>query len=685
MRNFLAFWLILLAAFHATLHAEEGKWTPQQVLQLDPAWLKQQGLQLPVSRLWDPQRGTGLLAAAVAVPGCSAAFVSATGLVLTNHHCLFSLIQEHSRSDRDLITNGFLARTREEELPGKTMRVTVPRRFTDVTKDIEFAAAALNDDSARSKAIEAKQKELVALCERTPGARCNVAIFDGGLQYTLIETFELTDIRLVYAPPRAIGEFGGEIDNFRWPRHVGDFSLARAYKDGRPYTPEFFFPIAKKDVEPNDFVMLMGYPGRTFRSLTAEEMTNERRFRFEMVKEVYGEWIELLEQTTKGSEQGTIAVATQLKSLNNSHTNAQGQLEGLDRGKLIEKQKANDDAVIAWAQNKTDFSSSLAAKRELNTLAETRSKTGAHDYLLSAIPAGSLALKHATFLVRLSTERRKADAQREPGYQERDWARQRALLERDQKSLFQPADQAILDSWLKRARKENIAAAQHVADAASLYSSSKIADLTDRLKMFEETPEQLHARHDSMLEFAFSLEEELQALKKSVEARDGAVTRLRPAWRKAVIAHAGKPVAPDANSTLRVSFAHIKGYSPRDGVFFTPKTTLAGMIEKHSNEEPFVVPESIRKAAAAARANQIPLNFLADADTTGGNSGSPVVNARGELVGLNFDRVWENVANDFGYNPEVARNISVDIRFFEWLLRDVQHANELLSELGLKN
>ena len=126
MRNFLAFWLILLAAFHATLHAEEGKWTPQQVLQLDPAWLKQQGLQLPVSRLWDPQRGTGLLAAAVAVPGCSAAFVSATGLVLTNHHCLFSLIQEHSRSDRDLITNGFLARTREEELPGKTKQLAVP-------------------------------------------------------------------------------------------------------------------------------------------------------------------------------------------------------------------------------------------------------------------------------------------------------------------------------------------------------------------------------------------------------------------------------------------------------------------------------------------------------------------------------------------------------------------------------
>src|SRR5258708_13955276 len=233
---------VLFFTIVAAAVASEGKWTPQQVLEIDPAWLKQQGLQLPVSRLWDNKRGTGLLAATVAVPGCSAAFVSAEGLVLTNHHCLFSLIQEHSSPQRDLITNGFIARSREEELPGKTMRVNVPRRFTDVTKQVAAAIPAGVSDLERSKAIEAKQKSLVAECERTPGARCSVGIFDGGLQYTLIESFELNDIRLVYAPPRAIGEFGGEPDNFRWPRHVGDFSMALAYKDGKPYKPEFYFP-----------------------------------------------------------------------------------------------------------------------------------------------------------------------------------------------------------------------------------------------------------------------------------------------------------------------------------------------------------------------------------------------------------------------------------------------------------
>jgi hypothetical protein len=676
--------LIALAlASVAPLRAEEGKWTPQQVLQLDAGWLKRQGLQLPVSRLWNPQRGTGLLAAAVAVPGCSAAFVSATGLILTNHHCLFSLIQEHSRPDRDLIASGFLARTRSEELPGQTMRVTVPRRFTDVTRDVEAAAAPLTDDTARAKAIEDRQKSLVAACERTPGSRCSVAAFDGGLQYTLVETFELTDVRLVYAPPRAVGEFGGEADNFRWPRHVGDFAVARAYKDGKPFVPEFFFPIARKDVEPGDFVMVMGYPGRTFRSLTADEMANERRFRFEMARDVYGEWIAALERVTRGDAQGTISVAAQLKSLNNSHTNAQGQLEGLGRGRLIERQRANDEAVSAWAQGQPAFASSLAAKRELDGLAAVRRATGVHDYLLTVIPNGALALKHAAFLVRLAKERQKPDAERAPNYQARDWARQRAALERDQHNFFQPADEALFASWLARARQEHVAAAERVGDAASLYRGSTVTNLAERLKMFDETPEQLRARHDWFLDFAFALDDELRTFEKAAEARDGAVARLRPVWRRAVIAHAGAPVAPDANATLRVSFAHVKGYSPRDGVRYTPKTTLAGMLEKHSGEEPFAVPEFIRQAAATADASRVPLDFLSDADTTGGNSGSPVVNGRGELVGLNFDRVWENVANDFGYNPDVARNISVDIRFLEWLLRDVQHADLLLSELGL--
>jgi hypothetical protein len=177
-----------------------------------------------------------------------------------------------------------------------------------------------------------------------------------------------------------------------------------------------------------------------------------------------------------------------------------------------------------------------------------------------------------------------------------------------------------------------------------------------------------------------------------VERKDrweGTVLRLRPEWRRAVIAHAGKPVAPDANGTLRASFAHVKGYAPRDGIWFVPQTTLRGLVAKHNDAEPFDVPEPVLEAAAAGRLGRwkdsrlgdVPVNFLADGDTTGGNSGSPVVNGKGELVGMNFDRVWENVANDFGYNPDVARNISVDVRYLLWMLEEVEKATELLKEL----
>lgn len=678
-----AFYSSVLAVilFAPNLVAGEGKWTPQQVLQLDPASLQRQGLQIPVSRLWDPARGTGLLAATVNIGGCSAGFVSPTGLILTNHHCLFSLVQEHSRPDRDLITNGFLARSLAEELPGKTTRVTVPRKFTDVTKDVESAVPGSADDLGRNKAIDAKQKALVSECETKPGARCRVAVFDGGLQYVLIESFELSDVRLVYAPPRAIGEYGGETDNWMWPRHTGDFSVARAYLNGKPYQPEFYFPVSTAGVKPGDFVMVLGYPGRTVRSLTSAEMAGQRDYYFTLRAEVYGEWIRLLEETTRGDARGAIAVASTLKSLNNVAKNAQGQLAGLKRGRIIEKQAQLEKRVLAWARQRPAYASAVEAKQELDALSARRAATAVRDFLLTSITNGPIALRQATQLVRAAQERTKPDMERETEYMQRELPRLRDRLERDQKSYFEKADKAVLSSWLRRMQASGQSPLTAPVDVDSVYANTKVTDLAERLKMFGETTEQLKARHDAMLDLAFALEPALLALRQDNKQQEGAVARLRPAWRRAVIAQAGKPVAPDANSTLRVSFAHVKGYVPRDGVIYTPQTTLAGMLEKHTGEEPFNVPAAVRDAAARLDAAKVPLNFLADADTTGGNSGSPTVNGRGELVGLNFDRVWENVANDFGYNPDIARNVNVDIRFFLWLLRDVEKADGLLKEL----
>ena len=680
--------LTLLLA--STLVAAEGKWTPQQVLELDPQWLKAQGLELPPQRLWDPQRGTGLLAAAINVGGCSAGWISSGGLFVTNHHCLFGVLQEHATPENDIIANGFLARSRDAELRSRTVRITLPRRFTDVTAEVLAAIPKKATDAERYAAIERKSNEIVAACEKQPGARCKVAAHDGGVQYVLQEMTELPDVRLVYAPPRAVGEFGGEIDNWMWPRHTGDFAIGRAYVDGKPFRPEFFFPLAAKGAEPGDFVMVLGYPGTTYRALTAAEM-EERHAWFASRASVYRDWIRILEEAARGSSEGEIAVADIVKTLANRQKNGEGQLAGFRRGSILEKQREADRTVLEWVR-KNGRAGAVAAWEGLAAMAAEQKKTAERDFLLEHLrmtpaalaPTGPKALVFAVAVARSALQRQKADAERDPVFMERVIGRVRDRLERDQKSVYVPADKAHLADFVRRARAlpegQSIPALERLGSLDELYAGTKLLDLAERLKMLGETPAQLRARKDPLVELGFALNAEIDALAARKNRWEGTISRLRPDWRRAVVAHAGRPVAPDANATLRVSFAHVKGYSPRDGVFYTPQTTLRGVVDKHTDAEPFDVPEAV--LAAAPGDLDLPVNFLADADTTGGNSGSPVVNGRGELVGVNFDRVWENVANDFAYNPDVARNVSADVRYLLWMLRDVAKATELLEELG---
>ena len=223
-------------------------------------------------------------------------------------------------------------------------------------------------------------------------------------------------------------------------------------------------------------------------------------------------------------------------------------------------------------------------------------------------------------------------------------------------------------------------------------TASRVFDLATRKAMFDERPDALRARKDPLLDLGLALDAERLAVKARRDAASGATLRLRPAWRRAVIAEAGHPVAPDANSSLRVTFGRVEGYTPREGLTATPQTTLAGVMQKHTGEDPFDVPAKVRDAFPASRNSrwsaaalgQVPVDFLATCDTTGGNSGSPTIDGQGRLVGVNFDRVWENVANDFGYNPEIARNVNADIRYLLWLLDDVEKATELLKELGVR-
>jgi hypothetical protein len=686
--------------------AGEGKWTPQQVLELGQDWVREQGFELPLERLWDEEKGGGLLANAILLPGCSASFVSAEGLLITNHHCVVEILQQHATPEANLLRDGYLARSRAEELRATAYPIQVPAAFRDVTAEVWGAVPADADDLGRFRAVEAKGKALVAECEGKPSARCTFAVFDGGLSFTLTEFRKLDDVRLVYAPPERVGNFGGEIDNWMWPRHSGDFSLLRVYDGDEPYRPEYWSPVSTEGVRDGDAVAVLGYPGRTYRSWIADEMAERAERYFPTRRDLYVEWIRILQEEGERSPEVEIAVADDLRTLENRRKNADGQIAGLQRGRILEKQRAAEERVKAWAAARPDGPAALEAHAELTRLNEERLATWERDFLLDEAARGAWGLRWPLLIARRSSEGVKPDAEREPGYMERDLPLLRDRLRRDQKRYEEAADRRLFRSWVEHAlalpARERLApidelfagaeGAELDRRIAGLYEASPVFDLDVRLAMFEQTPDELGARGDPLLDLGFAVDAERVALKARRDARGGAILRLRPAWRRAVVGEAGRPVAPDANRSLRVTVGRVAGYSPRDAVVMLPHTTLAGVIAKHTGEEPFDVPVRIREAWEKERFGRwidpelgsVPIGILADCDTTGGNSGSPVIDGRGRLVGVNFDRVWENVANDFGYNPEIARNVSVDVRYMLWILDQVEGAEELLAELGVE-
>ncbi len=712
-------WTILAVAClmaSPPLHAVAGKWTPEQLLEHDPAWLEELGLELPAAELWDLESG-GLLEAIVKVGGCSAGLVSADGLIATNHHCVFSMLQEHSTPERDLIAGGFLAENREDELHGVGTRVTIPHRFTDVTAEIEAAADSAMDDGERYRAIDRRIKELIAECEKQPFRHCEVAADDDGVAYRLVESLEFPDVRLVYAPPRTVGEFGGDVDNWMWPRHTGDFSLVRVWADedgapathsrsNRPYRPRRFLRVAREGVKKGSFVMVAGYPGKTYRSLVAAEMEERAERWFPGRARLLRHWHDIMEAAGDGDERARILLAGRVKSLANREKNARGQVSAVKRGALLEKKRNVERRVTAWAAERPEHRAAAAAYLELGRLVETRAATWQRDFLLEHTGYGPKALDLALRLTRWAMEREKPDLDRHRDYQERHREKLLDSQRRDQKRLHPPTEALLLTDFLHRLTTlpedqrmpvvEKLLAGggdnQQIGPRVEkMLAGTKIFELETRLAMFEESVEQLRRRRDPLIDLALDLNGEILAIENQEHLVAGAVSRLRPLWRRTLRAFLDRPIDPDANRTLRVSLAHVEGYRPRDAVWLEPQTTLAGVVEKHTGKKPFNAPAAVLDAAARAAGSRwadaelgdLPICFLATGDTTGGSSGSPVLNGKGELVGLNFDRVWENVANDFGYNPEIARNVSVDVRYLLWMLEGIEkpRSKVLLEEL----
>ncbi|TAH37412.1 MAG: S46 family peptidase [Planctomycetota bacterium] len=716
MRRRAALVCSLLAAFGAAgawLAADEGQWLPEQLPRLDWSELRQRGLELAPEQLWNGEEG--LLSAAVSLEGCSAAFVSADGLIATNHHCGYGAINLNSTPERNLLRDGFTAEALADELPAPGTRVTVVRRIEDVTAQVQAAAEQAGTDPGRRwEAVQRKVRELVAEGEKEPSTSCLVTSFYEGKEWRRIFRTELRDVRLVYAPPESVGNYGGEVDNWMWPRHTADFCFLRAYAapDGSPaayspsnvpYRPAHWLQVSGEGVDAGDLVMVLGYPGRTERYLTSVMLEAREAFFFPRRHDVYGRILAALREATAGDAAEALKVASRIRSLENRHKNADGMIWGLHRNQTVERRRAEEQEFRAWVDadpvRQRAYGGVLDALTDLDLSVIARQE---RDFVLDELRAQLQLFALALRLARLHLERMKPDLEREQGFQERDLARLRTEVENFGKSFALEADAAVfgvlleeadrlpadqrirgVDQWLKVYRQGG---ESHAALARRVLQQSPLAGAEARGQMLEEAlrPDWTAAAVDPLGALSTLLLPEVEEQKQARYRVSGRRMEVGARWIQALEEWRGRRFYPDANGTLRVSIATVRGYVPQEGVRYDPPTTLSGMLAKHTGEPPFDLPESLRAAAAREDAGGIPVCFLADADTTGGNSGSPIVDGKGRLVGLNFDRVFENVAGDYGYSPERSRNIGVDVRFILWLLDRVQPAPRLLAELGIE-
>ncbi|WP_425478172.1 S46 family peptidase [Pseudoxanthomonas winnipegensis] len=697
----------------STARADEGMWLPTQLPSLAEP-LREAGFRGDPAALADVTQAP--LSAVVKVGGGTGSFVSGDGLLVTNHHVAYGVIQYSTKAGANLIDDGFVAQARGEELPANPdFRVLVTTAFDKVTDQV-LADAKGKTGRAYYDAVDAASKRLVAACEAAGNVRCSVATMDYGADFYRVTQLELRDIRLVYAPPRAIGNYGDEIDNFMWPRHAGDFTFLRAYvgKDGKPadysadnvpYQPPAFLKMAVEGPKEGDFAMLAGYPGITYRNRTAAEFEAQVGHVLPARVAVFDALIALIaqiEQAGKANAEARTRYASQLQSLKNNRKRAAGELEGLQRSDAARLRAADEAGMLAATRG--------AQKQQIDQLQQLLAQgqaLGDRDLLLGLVAGQTQLLRSALTLERLRLESAKPDAQRETGYQQRDQALIEGQLKQVQRRYDATTEKALLTVLL--GRYQQLPEAQRVPafDAAfgrtpaelakaldALYGATTLGTESERLSRFAAARQGQPLADDALIALAAKLVPAQLELENARKTREGDLLRLRPAYMQALAAwraKQGRASYPDANSTLRVSFGQVTPLAPRDAVAYAPLTTVAGIVEKNTGTVPFDAPkpllEAIAKGDFGSTADPVlktqTVDFLTNLDTTGGNSGSPVLNAKGELMGLNFDSNWEAVSASWWYDPRYKRAIHVDARYIRWLLAKVYPAPALLREMGV--
>jgi hypothetical protein len=702
--------ILLASIFAQSGLADEGMFPMSGLAGLD---LASKGIELTAEQLFNANE-TSLVDGVCRVNGCTGSFVSPQGLIITNHHCAYDAIQKASTTSHDYLRDGFVAGSLAEEIPAPGYTVRVTEDYRDVSNQVLSVVSESMSFLQRTEALEKRRKEIEAAAElENPGLRAEVAEMFTGKVYVLFLYTYLKDVRLAFAPPQSIGNFGGEEDNWMWPRHTGDFSFMRAYvaPDGKsatfdsknvPYQPKRFVQVEPQGVAENDAVFLLGYPGRTARHKTASFLKFEQEVRLPLIVDLYNWEINLL--TAAGKEDRTIEIkhATRIRSLANVEKRSRGQLKGLQRTDILAKRIAAEAELQTFIEADAERSArygSLLGKLDA-AYAELCAATPL-ELQLAHLRSACRAMSFGFFAYDSAVERQKPDLDRQGAYMERNYDQSVRSLLVGMTDYDAASDQRVLAGMLQRLSqldeaqrttglKELLRGNENLdVKAAKWIESTRLGDPEFIKQCLQESPEALSKSDDPMLKLVVQLYPMYLKFRDADKQREGELSQLYGELIDVKQEFLATDFVPDANGTLRMTYGRVRRYSPEDAVIKTPITTLSGVIDKTTGVEPFVTPEAVLVKYKSRefgsffnkQLNDVPVAILYDTDTTGGNSGSPIFNGKGNLVGVNFDRCFEATINDFAWNQSYSRSIGVDIRYVLWITGPVYGANRLLTEM----
>ncbi len=715
MKKSFSILFIFLLSLGSAIKADEGMWLLPMIEKLNIGKMTDLGLKLSANDIYSLNNAS-LKDAVVSFMdgGCTGELVSSQGLLLTNHHCGYGFIQEHSSVENNYLRDGFWARTREEELPNPGLAVSFLIRIEDVTDQVLAGVKSEMTESERNESINKARITIENAATAGNGYRASVSSFYGGNYFYLLVYERYTDVRLVGAPPSSIGSFGDDTDNWEWPRHTGDFSMFRVYSgpdglpapfstDNIPLNPKNWLKISIKDINEGDFTMVMGYPGRTQRYYTSWEVnellkiTNPNRIKIRGIKQ------ELWMEDMLADPKVNIQYASKYSSSANYWKYSIGQNNQLTNNNVIEKKQQTEKQFKTWLNEDESRKSKYGqALNLIRTSVEGRAEFQNAFHYLSECTRGCEIFDFAAYTARLTEALKSGDRTKITDAS----VRLKNILPELYKDYNPPTDQKTAKAML-RLYREDVPGKFHpdfyknIVDRKFKGNIDKFVDdmfnrsifaSEERFNAFLDNPKLKVLENDPVAITVRSVNQIRSSLSEELMKFDTDLSSGRRLWIAALREMAPeKTLYPDANSTMRLSYGTIKDYDPRDAVTYKYYTTLEGVVDKYKpGDYEFDLPQRLLDlnrnkdfGRYASSKGYLPVNFLTTNDITGGNSGSPVLNSYGELIGLAFDGNWEAMSGDVYFEPEVQRTIAVDIRYVLWIIDIYAGAGHLVDEMTI--